>query len=909
MILSLSSQFARLSNVGGKGMNLARLAREGFPVPGGFIVATEAYRLFVEVNDLGTAIERSLSGLAAGDPAEAERVSREIRARFRAGEIPLHLEAALKEHHLPFEGTALAVRSSATAEDLPETSFAGQQDTFLNVRTYAGLREAVVECWSSLWTGRAIAYRARNEIPHRNAVLAVVVQELVDAEVSGVLFTANPLTGVRGQTVIDATPGLGEALVSGAVEPDHYVIDTGTLEIVDRRAGERTFALRPAAGGGVEKEAVIGEGPVLADPVLAELAALGRRVQSSYGAPQDIEFAVAGGRVYLLQSRPITTLYPLPDLPAEPLHVLFSFGSVQGMLDAMTPLGRDAIRLIMAGGARFVGYEVDYRTQRVLFEAGERLWANMTPVLRNSIGRRILPRAAGMIDPQARQILMALLDDERLQPGGRGMRTGTVMRLAWLALRAAGFVLLNMAAPERRRRAITRGGARILAQLGARARSIGGEPAYQLRRRAAQFRFLYRAFPIAIPSYGFGTGTGLMAFHAISRLAVHAGIPEETVHRLSRGLPHNVTTEMDLALWEAARSIGSNPEDREVLLGTDPDVLAGRYLEDRLPIGIQTTLGSFLERYGTRGVAEIDFGRPRWRERPAAVIRTLRGYLEIPEDQAPDRMFRRGAADVAAAADEIEAKLRNTAGGRFKAFAFRRLLKRYRVFGGMREAPKFFIIRMMGIMREALLESARVLVMDGVLNAPEDLFFLTFEELETLPGQPGGETPLKERVRARRERYDREMKRKQIPRILLSDGRVYYETTVGGESTDGQALAGSPVSPGVAEGVVRVVFDPGDSGLKPGEILVCRGTDPAWTPLFMIAAGLVMEVGGMMTHGAVVAREYGLPAVVGVARATERLETGMRVRVDGSSGVVEILDRQDPKTLRVLPVSPAKQLR
>jgi len=209
----------------------------------------------------------------------------------------------------------------------------------------------------------------------------------------------------------------------------------------------------------------------------------------------------------------------------------------------------------------------------------------------------------------------------------------------------------------------------------------------------------------------------------------------------------------------------------------------------------------------------------------------------------------------------------------------------------MRESPKFFVIRMMAVLRSALLESARELVMDGVLDAQDDLFYLTFDELRALPSQPGGDHDLKDRIRERRERYARELKRRQIPRIMLSDGRVYYDAAPASDRGDaGGSLHGSPVSPGLVEGSVRVVHDPGNAGLQPGEIMVCRGTDPAWTPLFLTAGGLVMEVGGMMTHGAVVAREYGLPAVVGVARATERLETGMRVRVDGSSGRVEILE-------------------
>jgi pyruvate,water dikinase len=308
---------------------------------------------------------------------------------------------------------------------------------------------------------------------------------------------------------------------------------------------------------------------------------------------------------------------------------------------------------------------------------------------------------------------------------------------------------------------------------------------------------------------------------------------------------------------------------------------------------LHQVLEGFLHRYGGRGFCEIDLGRPRWSEDPTHVLEVLSGYLQIqPGETAPDAVFARGAISGEAALDRMVAALRKTRGGWYKAIQARFLGRRVRELMGTREAPKFFVVRLFARVRWAMLEIGAELVQSGELTQSDDLFYLKFDELKTLaaetPGQPGSNW--QKIILARREAFEREGLRRQIPRLLLSDGRAFYDG-IAGSGQDGQ-LTGSPVSPGVVEGRVRVVLDPRKAGLLPGEILVCPGTDPSWTPLFLTAAGLIMEVGGMMTHGAVVAREYGIPAAVGVDRATLRLQTGQLVRLNGSSGVIELLEEQ-----------------
>jgi pyruvate,water dikinase len=353
-----------------------------------------------------------------------------------------------------------------------------------------------------------------------------------------------------------------------------------------------------------------------------------------------------------------------------------------------------------------------------------------------------------------------------------------------------------------------------------------------------------------------------------------------------RSLDGNVTTEMDLALWRVAEKIRADAEARDAVLGKPTDEVAAAYLVGSLPVVAQRALGEFLELYGMRAVGEIDLGRPRWSDDPASAIASLQAYVGLPDDApGPAVEFERGKEVAAAATRRLTEQL-SSAGprGRLQAAAVRRLIRTIRGDFGARETPKFALVKQFGMVRDALLESGRDLVQAGSLDDPYDVMYCHLGDLQQAWSLPEGQ--LQRRVRANKEAYGREARRRQVPRLLLGDGRAFYE----GMADEGGDLMGSPVSPGIVEGRVRVVLSPATAGLQQGEILVCPGTDPAWTPLFLTAGGLVTEVGGLMTHGAVVAREYGLPAVVGVHAATERLVTGQLIRLDGSSGHITVLE-------------------
>lgn len=884
-ILPLNSAEATLETAGGKGMNLAFLTRAGFPVPPGFVVATGAYREFVSANRWLPAILAGATELTAADAGALERASARIRVAFSAGKMPEEIESAIRiaSAQAGFQDKPVAVRSSATSEDLLDLSFAGQQDTYLNVVGIEQMLEAVVSCWSSLWTARAIGYRIRNGISHAEAAVAVIVQAMVQSEASGVLFTANPLTGLRREAVIDAALGLGEALVSGKVEPDHYVVDAFDNRILSKSLGAKKISTRPKAGGGVQAvEENLGQArQALSDETILRLANYGEQIQQAYGFPQDIEWALEDGTLHVLQSRPITSLFPVPRLSFDPLIVWFSFGAAQGIVGPMTPLGIDAAMHIAAGAGKMFGVTLKAEEADVFAAAGERLWIRISDVIRNPVGDRLLRGAMVFVEPGTGKILADLRSDPGLGAGTGKVRLITVWRMLGFGLPILARLARNMLRPEFARREFD---ALIESNLATahipaaadRFAQLTNVVTFMRARIGTAFRFLLPRF---IPIFG----PGIASLNLLTEMSGDRALALE----VTRGLPQNVTTEMDLALWKTATAIRAEPDSRQAFEELEATRLTSRYQDGGLPPVAQVAIAGFLEKYGMRGVGEIDFGQPRWREDPTPLMHILQSYLKLDDAFAPDALFAKGEQTAQEAIDKLAVRARSQPGGWIKERIVRAAARRVRLLMGARESPKFFAVRTMGIARQALLEVGRHFVEAGTIERADDLVFLKLNELEALAASK----PInwRELIAARRLAYRRELRRRQVPRLLVSDGRAFYEGL--GSVTDTEnTITGSPVSPGIAEGIVHVVLDPRGTQLAPGEILVCPGTDPAWTPLFMTAGGLITEVGGMMTHGSVVAREYGIPAVVGVHQATTRLKDGQRVRVDGTTGQIVVFE-------------------
>ena len=797
---------------GGKGANLGELVRAGFPVPEGFVVTTEAY-----------ALAAASAGIDPGDAAAA-------RERLLATGVPAVVVESIRDAYRALRAPQVAVRSSATAEDLPEASFAGQQDTILSVAGEDAVVDAVRRCWASLWNERAVSYRRTHEVDESSVQLAVVVQRMVDAARAGVLFTADPVTGTRQRVAIDAVRGLADKLVSGEVTPDHFVVDARRGAVLERK------------------------GDALSDAQLVELASLAVRVERHYGTPQDIEWAIdRSGKIWLVQSRAITTLYPLPANLPDPdvdLRVLFSANVAQGVFQPITPMGLQTFRLLSSAFATLLGRppaDPDAGVA-VVRESGMRLWIDVTAALRDPATRELPGRALSVMEARSRDVLTRLLADPRLAPRRRsGWRTRLRVAAAVLRTGAPPVVLRALIDPERTRR-------HLLPELDALVNAPVGGTATATQRVAAFERLFLDVPPRLFPKLVSLAVAGFISYNFAGRVLGSAARRDE-LRTVLRGLPFNPTTEMDLALWEVARRTRDDGGSEARALDT------------------------FLRRYGHRAVAEIDLGVPRWSEDPSHLRAAIASYRRIADEaQAPDTQFARGARE---AEETIAALLARVHGPR--RWLAQALLRRVRALAGLREMPKFQIIRVFARGREILAPVGSELAEAGRVARADDLWFLTLPELRrAIAGED-----MRALVVTRRAEYAREMRRRRVPRILLSDGT---DAEAAFTSPAAEGIRGTPASPGSATGRARVLLSPDRAQLEPGDVLVAPATDPGWTPLFLTARALVMEMGGMMSHGAVVAREYGIPAVVGVPDATLRIADGATVTVDGSAGLVSLAD-------------------
>ncbi|HET9255713.1 MAG TPA: PEP/pyruvate-binding domain-containing protein, partial [Pseudonocardiaceae bacterium] len=620
-----------------------------FPVPPGFCLTTEAYQ--------------RVAGDAAGiGTLEADALAERARGAILAAPVPVAVAGAVDRAYQALgDDVPVAVRSSATAEDLPWASFAGQQDTFLNVVGTADVLDAVRRCWASLWTDRAVSYRRTNGVDHAGVRLAVVVQRMIEPTVAGVLFTADPVTGHRGHTVIDASPGLGEAVVSGAVNPDHFVVERGGA-VLERRLGDKRVAVRALPGGGTERVTLPADPgqPCLNDGQIGDLTALGQRVQEHYGTPQDIEWALdAGGTLWLTQARPITTLYPLPACADGDPRVYLCVSLAQGLTRPMTPMGLSAARLFGSRGAEMLsGTPVadPLAGPPVFAEAGGRPFVDITPALRSRVGRALIPRILDVMEARSAVVFRQLSHDPRL-----GVR-----RSAWwhFARRALALAIhyripphlaqgLIWSAAERRR--VARVGERLRRQL------IVPAGATTAQRLDHAQHLLYTAVVPIMPAVAPAAGAGFIALALASRLARDDVEPGE-LGEVLRGLPHNVTTEMDLELWALARKIRADEEAAAAVRDTSSAALAQAYSSGELPSALARGLAEFLSRHGHHAVAEIDLGVPRGSDDPTHILGVLANYLRLDDpDRAPDVRFSRGRQAAEATVTDVVARVRPAA--------------------------------------------------------------------------------------------------------------------------------------------------------------------------------------------------------------------------------------------------------
>lgn len=866
---------ASLPSVGGKGANLGEMTQAGFPVPGGFCVTTDAYKDFIATSP---EMEMFFAKLGTIDPLKLDQV-RELGERIRTHlqQLPILVpisDAIIQAWSKLGTEYYYAIRSSATAEDLPNASFAGQQDTYLNIIGREELLQHVRKCWASLFTDRAIAYRARNGFDHREVYLSIVVQQMVIPEVSGIMFTADPVSGNRAVVSIDASFGLGEALVSGLVSADLYKVKNDTM--ISKKISQKKLAIYSLPEGGtVTKELPPAqqEQQVLTEQQILDLATLGKKIEKHYGRPQDIEFCMASGEFFIVQSRPVTTLYPLPDIPQHPLRVLLSFGHVQMATDAMRPLGLSVLRTLFP--AKFWK------------EAGGRIFIDITDLLHNKMVRMLFPKLLTNADEAMSRAVTTIvkrpefLEEQQLTNSNtlaavRGF-LGSFMGKAWTNLRTGDprFAIFQVESFMLDRIDQTKQ---------ALDRVRGVERIKEIQRQLDSL--LPEIFTRIIPYVAPGVIAGVLLKKIIGRRFKDTA----EFSRLNKSLPGNVTSEMGLELGDLADRLREFPAVQEYLktaryqtfyAGLDP-VPGGKQFRQAFEI--------FIGKYGMRCPGEIDLTNQRWYEAPTQLVSALFSNMRSLKPGEHRQRFAEGKKEAEAAARRI---MDAAEGKYFKKKILSRLITVFRHMGGLREHHKYLLITVMGEYKKAIMAEAAGLVQKGVLGQAEDVYYLSLEELSQLLGGNFVENA-SELIARRKEQYQWHQSLKP-PRVMTSEGEIVVVPARKGPIPEG-TLIGSPVSAGVAEGIARVILRPENAVLNEGEILVAPHTDPGWTPLFQSAIAIITEVGGLMTHGAVVAREYGIPAVVGVDDATTLIKDGQKIRVDGVQGIVEIIE---PKLIDV----------
>lgn len=833
--------------VGGKAASLGELAKvDGVIVPTGFCVTTHAFDvLMAHSPDVAAAVNR-LDAPPAGNGAATAQLATSIQRLIEQKTVPGVVESISEALRKDAGNVAWAVRSSATAEDMPAASFAGQHESYLNLRGVDAILDAVRRCWASLFNGRAVIYRQRNGIEHCSSKMAVIVQHMVPAEASGVMFTADPVSGDRSIVAIEACAGTGEALVSGAVIPQGL------------KLREREIIGAPGDGHAI-----------LSDDKARELAGIGRCIEAHFGSPQDIEWCLLDGEFSIVQSRPITTLFPIPPRDDSKRHVYLSVGHQQMMTDALRPLGLSVWQILAA---------------RPMHEAGGHLFVDITVQLASPASRAALMDGLNR-DPLIRSAVEELLARSFVTNLGNQDASAGSLQLAMPRLKS------SISSDEHLDPA-------IVAHLIAQSEIAVTNAKQSLEAKSGSELFDFIADDLAALKRQLTDPQSMQALMAGIDATwwlndhLHEWLGETGVADvLSQSVDNNITSRMGLDLLDVADAIRPRADVVSSLRQVDGSAALANLAQVDGGLKALEAINGYLAKYGMRCAGEIDITRTRWREQPAVLVPMILAHIDRFQPGEAKRRFEAGLTRANAAEEDVLRRIRALPDGASKATETKDAIKRMRSFIGYREYPKYSWVCRLDLHKQAMLREAQRLVNGGVLNRVDDIFYLRFDELREAVRTQRADCDL---IIVRRAEFAVH-ERLAPPRVLTSGGEMIFGR-IEGDDLPTNALSGLAVSAGTVEGRARVVEDAATPDIEAGDILVTTYTDPSWTPLFLTVAGLVTEAGGQMSHGAVVAREYGLPAIVAVRDATRRIQNGQRIRVDGTKGIITILTSELPST-------------
>ena len=843
------------------------MMKAGFPVPEGFVVVVDAYRRFVSDNKIDVSIEHFLHTLNCDDYEKVISASHKIQNLFKQAKIPFDIVAEIDRTYDQIGYWEVAVRSSATAEDLSDTSFAGQYETYLNIKGKAELHHAIKKCWASLWNDRALFYRLKNRILGEELAQGIVVQRLINAEKSGIMFTANPINSRRDQAIVNASWGLGEGIVDGDVTPDQWIVDKKKRIVVSEIIADKEVMTARKQNGtelivvpkDKAKQVTLNHKEVL------ELLEFGMKIEKHFGCPQDIEWTFFKGKFYLIQSRPITSLFPLPEPMTndDRLHVYMNFlMSNQATHEPLTPLGEDMWRRALisvifnrknrekcsgwiksAAGRLFIDVTE--------FSRIERWWGNL---LNNPSDMEPTTTIAML------QVIKRDIDELSVQrkplykivPGLIAKLNPSLIGFMFTSVPKALYGVLST--PEKAvYKAYEYGNKKIQAI---------EKKVLNLETTEDKLKFLEKEvanifyfLPLSILYYVMVSITNMDKARKI--ITKHLDNLTE-LNKVEKAVPHNVTTEMGIELLHIAKKLD---------------------ISDEVPSLQQQEIKKFLAKYGHRSCQEIDIGVPRWQEDPGYVIGLIQAYINQKNYEQAIEKFQKDMDAADKAVKTIINQLYEKEAHR-DARRVEKLLINYRKMFGVREFPKFIMTNGVSIFRKVFLDIGETLQKNEKLDHKQDIFFVTLKDIKS------GEK-LQKLVERNKKTYQKELLRSPVPRVVTSTGEVICSAL---EEGNDHEYSGIPVSPGVYIGRVRVLNYPEEgSELSHGDILITKSTNPAWTPLFLKIGGLIMETGGPLSHGSVVAREYGVPAIAGVKDATKRFRNGQSIRINGETGRIDII--------------------
>ncbi len=846
-----------LFRVGGKAANLGEMIKAGLCVPEGFVLVIDSYKKFTEFNKIK--IDKLLMNLDHNEFENIKKISSEIKNLFEQGKIPDNILGEIDQLYEQIGSPEVVVRSSAIMEDSPITSFAGQYDSFLNAKGKEQLHKYVKLCWASLWNARALSYRLKQNIDDKELACGVIIQKLIKAEKSGVLFTVNPVNNRRDQMLINSSWGLGEAIVSGDVTPDQWIVNKKNHKIVEEKIAikERMFVQKENETELVDVPCEKYQQPSLDKSEVLKLLELAQKTEDYFDLPQDIEWACCDNKFYMVQSRPITSLFPKlePEDSGEELRIYINFLLIDKVMpEPLTPIGEDIWKKFLRN---------ILPTPWVKSAAG-RLFVDTTELSRMERWWDKLRSNPSAMDPLTIKVLLEVLKRNKAElkqqrksllnliPAIFGIMSPSFLKFLLTSLPKALYGVLF--SPEKVvSKSYIFGGNQI---------KFLEQKVEKLHTREEKIEFIeenisavFYFIPLKILYYVVRSITYLDK----AKKLINKHLDDTSkLSKVEKSLPHNVTTEMGMELLRIARQLDLSGEQ---------------------PVSEHPEIKKFMNKYGHRAYLEVDPGVSRWKENPEYVINLIKSYIRNKRYNGRIKKFYQDKKEAEKTIQEITIQLKEK-GAHRDARKVEKILNNYRKLFGVRELPKYIMIKGVSIFRRILLEIGEELVSEERIDEKHDIFFVSFQDIKS-------EGKIQHLVLQNQEKYQKELRRSSVPRVVTSTGETIFSAC---ESDKGNEYEGIPVCPGIYEGQVKILKSPEDaSRLEKGDILVTKATNPAWTPLFLEIGGLITEMGGPISHGSVIAREYGIPAIAGIREATSRFKNGQKIRLNGETGKVEIL--------------------